>query len=67
MITYINHPAQYQYKAHTDILLNSEYIGYYITERKVLTAFIEIYGEMNSGEFKNTKQLETTIQNIINP
>ena len=67
MISYINHPEQDQYKAHTDILLNSEYIGYYITERKVLTAFIEIYGEMNSGEFKNITQLETTIQNIINP
>jgi hypothetical protein len=66
MISYINHPEESQYKAHTDILLNGEYIGYYITERKVLTAFIEIHGEMNSGEFKNTKQLETTIQNIIN-
>ena len=67
MISYINHPAQDQYKEHTDILLNSQYIGYYITECKVLTAFIEIYGEMNSGEFKNITQLETTIQNIINP
>jgi len=66
MISYINHPEENQYKDHTDILLNGEYIGYYITERKVLTAVVEIYGDMNSGEFKNTKQLEETIQNIIN-
>lgn len=67
MISYINHPAQDQYKEHTDILLNSQYIGYYIKECKVLTAFIEIDREMYAGDFKNTTQLETTIKNIINP
>ena len=67
MISYINHPAQDQYKEHTDILLNSEYIGYYIKECKVLTSFIEIDREMYAGDFKNTTQLETTIKNIINP
>ncbi len=64
MITYINHEETESTKAHTDIILNNEYIGYYIKQDEVITAFIEIYGEMNSGEFENTEQLEQTIKQI---
>lgn len=65
MISYINYPETKETKAHTDIRLNGEYIGYYIKENKVITAFIEIYGEMNSGEFETVEQLEQTIKQII--
>jgi hypothetical protein len=65
MISYLNHPETEGIKAHTDILLNGEYIGYYIEKDQILTAFMEIYGEINSGEFENTKQLEQTIKQII--
>jgi len=65
MISYINHTETEDTKAHTDILLNGEYIGYYIKQDKVITAFIEIYGEMNSGEFETTEQIEQTIKQII--
>ncbi len=67
MISYLNHPETQETKAHTDILLNGEYIGYYVKANEVLTAFIEIDREMYAGDFKNTKQLEITIKNIINP
>lgn len=67
MISYLNHAETEETKAHTDILLNGEYIGYYIKDNEVLTAFIEIDREMYAGDFKNTKQLEITIKNIINP
>ena len=36
MITYNNHPETEEIKAHTDILLNGEYIGYYIKANEVL-------------------------------
>lgn len=65
MVTYLNHPESENIKAHTDILLNGEYIGYYIEDNKILTAFIEIYGEMNAGEFETVEQLEQTIKQII--
>jgi|LakMenE01Jun11ns_1017340.scaffolds.fasta_scaffold00026_14 hypothetical protein len=67
MISYLNHTETESTKAHTDIMLNGEYIGYYIKDNEVLTAFIEIDREMYAGDFKNTKQLEITIKNIINP
>jgi hypothetical protein len=67
MISYLNHTETEETKAHTDILLNGEYIGYYIKDNEVLTAFIEIDREMYAGDFKNTKQLEITIKKIINP
>jgi hypothetical protein len=67
MISYLNYTETEETKAHTDILLNGEYIGYYIKDNEVLTAFIEIDREMYAGDFKNTKQLEITIKNIINP
>ena len=65
MITYIDHSETEGSKAHTDILLNNEYIGYYIKENDTITAFIEMYGEMNAGEFENTEQLELKINGII--
>jgi hypothetical protein len=65
MISYINHQETEDAKAHTDIMLNNEYIGYYIKANEVITAFIEIYGEMNSGEFTSIKQIERTIKQII--
>jgi hypothetical protein len=67
MISYLNHTETEETKAYTDIMLNGEYIGYYIKDNEVLTAFIEIDREMYAGDFKNTKQLEITIKNIINP
>lgn len=65
MITYIHHPEEDNAKAHTGILLNGEYIGYFIEKDTILTAFIEIYGEMNAGDFENIEQLEQTIKEII--
>lgn len=65
MISYTHHQETEDAKAHTDIMLNNEYIGYYIKANEVITAFIEIYGEMNSGEFKTIEQLEKTIKQII--
>ena len=65
MISYIHHQKTEDTKAHTDIMLNNEYIGYYIKANEVITAFIEIYGEMNSGEFTSIKQIERTIKQII--
>ncbi len=66
MISYLNHPETEGTKAHTDILLNGEYIGYYIKANEVLTAFIEIYGEMASGEFKTQRQITYTVKQLIN-
>ena len=66
MITYLNHPESESIKAHTDILLNGEYIGYYIEENQILTAFIEIYGEINAGEFKTREQITQTVKQLIN-
>jgi len=66
MITYLNHPETEGIKAHTDILLNGEYIGYYIEENQILTAFIEIYGEMNAGEFETQEQITITVKKLIN-
>lgn len=66
MISYINHQETESTKAHTDILLNGEYIGYYIKANEVLTAFIEIYGEIASGEFKTQRQITYTVKQMIN-
>ena len=66
MISYLNNPETESTKAHTDILLNGEYIGYYIKANEVLTAFIEIYGEMASGEFKTQRQITYTVKQMIN-
>ena len=66
MISYIHHKEDNDFKAHSDILMNGEYIGYFIKKDDILTAFIEINGEMSSGEFDNIKQLEQTIEEIIN-
>jgi len=65
MISYINHEETESIKAHTDILLNGKYIGYYIKDNEVITAFIEIYGDMNAGDFENIEQLEQTIKELI--
>lgn len=65
MITYINHPETESTKEHNDIMLNNEYIGYYIKHDGVITAFIEIYGEMNTGDFESLEQLEQTIKEIV--
>ena len=66
MISYLNHTETESTKAHTDILLNGEYIGYYIKDNEVLTAFIEIYGEIASGEFKTQRQITYTVKQMIN-
>jgi hypothetical protein len=66
MISYLNHTETESTKAHTDILLNGEYIGYYIKANEVLTAFIEIYGEIASGEFKTQRQITYTVKQMIN-
>jgi hypothetical protein len=65
MITYFNHPESESIKAHTDILLNGEYIGYYIEENKILTVFIEIFGEVASGKFETQEQITQTIKRLI--
>lgn len=49
-------------KAHTDILLNDKYIGYYIKEDNELTYFIEYDNEMYSGECNNEKELTEQIK-----
>jgi len=64
MISYINHQGTESIKAHTDIMLNNKYIGYYIKQNEVITAFIEIDREMYAGEFENTEQIEQTIKEI---
>jgi hypothetical protein len=65
MLSYINHPETDERKAHTDIMLNNEYIGYYIILDEVLTAFIEIEREMYAGEFQNIEQLEIKINEVL--
>ena len=62
MITYKTHPETEESKKHTDILLNDEYIGYYINESK--NVFIELNGEMHAGEFRTIKELKQTVINL---
>lgn len=65
MISYTHHPEEETTKAHTDILLDNKYIGYFIKNGKKLVAFFEYRTEMYAGDFQNTKQLELTINKII--
>lgn len=65
MINYTNHPETSDTKAHTDILLDNLYIGYFI-KTDVLSAFFEWRTELFCGEFKTVKQLEKAINKVIN-
>jgi hypothetical protein len=60
-ITYSPHEETDNTKAHTDILLNDEYLGYYIQGDYKLTYFIEYDNEMYSEECDNEKELTEEI------
>ena len=64
MLTYKTHPETGDSKKHTDILINGEYIGYYINESK--TMFVELNGEVYAGEFDTIKQLKQAVNELIN-
>ena len=61
-VSYKNHKETADTKAHTDILLNDKYIGYYIQEDDELTYFIDYHNEMYSGEFNNENELTKQIK-----
>ena len=65
-VNYINHKETEYTKAHTDILLNDKYIGYYIQGDDELTYFIEYDNEMYSEECDNEKELTEQIKYWLN-
>jgi len=63
ILTYKHHKETAETKAHTDIMLNGTYIGYYIGKTK--TVFFEYRNELFAGEFNTIKDLKNEVLNTI--
>lgn len=62
-ISYKEHKETEESKAHTDVLVNGEYVGHYVNDS--LTLFIEWEGEMYAGDFDSVEQIEEAVKEII--
>jgi hypothetical protein len=64
-ITYKRHEETEFTKAHTDVLLNGEDIGYYVLDNDEYTCFIELNGEIYVEDFESEDDLKTNIKYFL--
>lgn len=61
-ITYKRHEETEETKAHTDIILNGEVIGYYVLDDDGFTYSLDINGENYVEDFESLGELEANIK-----
>lgn len=64
-ITYKRHEETEFQKAHTDIILNGETIGYYVLDDDGFTYSLDIKGENYVEDFESLGELETNIKYFL--